>query len=92
MRGRLRREEFFSYFYGRRYKRLFLPLHAWEWLLGCAGAVWLTGGALWSVGLALGYGHHLITDHLRNAGNPAGYSILYRASHGFRRSAFLGDG
>jgi hypothetical protein len=62
-------------------------LHGWEWLVGLVVlGVWV-GFPWWLVAVLVGYGLHLITDHLFNSGGLGNYFLIYRARHRFQRSA-----
>ena len=60
--------------------------HAWEYSL--IGLAILAGLWYHPVFLAAVLGHlgHITADNLANATHPFAYSILYRASHGFRHN------
>ena len=62
-----------------------LALHGWEWLaVLLAVGIWI-GFPGWLVAVLVGYGLHIMTDHLFNSGTLWSYSFIYRARHGFRR-------
>ncbi len=74
---------FFSSFYKGQYTRIYVVLHAWEWLL-VLGAVSLLGdGNAWVAGILLGAIQHLVLDQLANGASGMGYSLLWRWSTGF---------
>jgi len=59
-------------------------LHAWEWLAGLLALGIETGFSWWLTAVVVGYGLHIITDHINNKGRMWRYSIAYRARHGFK--------
>ena len=59
-------------------------LHSWEWLAGLMVVGVLTGSPWWLSAVVVGFGLHLLTDHLFNHGGRWSYSLIYRASKGFR--------
>ena len=60
-----------------------VALHGWEWLAALIVlGVW-TQFSWWLVAVIVGYGLHLVTDHLFNNGNLLSYSLIYRARHRF---------
>ena len=64
--------------------RVTSALHAWEWLAGLLVIGIVTGFPWWVSAILVGYGLHLLTDHLFNQGGTWVYFLVYRASHGFR--------
>ncbi len=78
--------DFYNFYVRKDRSRLLLLGHGWEYTaLGFAAylSIW---GHPWMLAAVLGHLGHLIADHLWN--RPAhllGYSIVYRASIGFRR-------
>ena len=66
---------------------LILPLHAWEWVMAL-----VVRGTRLSAALAGGLAAHLALDQLNPViRHPLCYSILVRASHGFRARPPLVD-
>jgi hypothetical protein len=61
------------------------PFHAWEYV-AVGLALFLT---LWNhplfLAFLLGYTSHLVLDNITNVVHPLAYSIIFRASRGFRR-------
>jgi hypothetical protein len=90
-RMRFRTKEFLSYFYGRRYRKLFLIFHGWEWLAFLAVLSWLTNWNPWAVGSLIGFGQHMLLDQLYNGPCPLGYFFTWRWMNGFERKAFFSD-
>lgn len=71
---------FLSCKYFDKKKDAYIPLHAWEWLLGL-GLIILTGSYSWDsyyVAVFFGLLPHYILDSI-NVGNLLFYSIIYRA-------------
>lgn len=76
-------KNFLSSFPEGRYKRIFIPLHAWEWLISGALVAWATGWNACVVGLLLGWGYHLILDQMFNGVSTWGYSFFWRCATKF---------
>jgi hypothetical protein len=82
---------FFATFRDDKYRRARLVLHGWEWPLLIAAASLVTRPSL-TIGVAVGWLQHLVFDQLTNSPSPLGYSIMWRAMHGFRyRKSFPGS-
>ena len=62
-----------------------VALHGWEWLTALIVLGFWTQFSWWLVAVIVGYGLHLVTDHLFNDGKPMSYSLIYRARHRFPR-------
>jgi len=76
-------ERLFRASYQGEYERAYLPLHAWEvWL--ASAAVGLVSGVPWLMGVAAGWGLHLLLDQLFNRPHALAYSLVYRWARGFR--------
>lgn len=75
---------FMSSFPEGRYERIYLFLHAWEWVIAGSIAVALTGWHPIATGLLLGYGIHMILDQLINQPMPLTYFLTWRASKRFK--------
>ena len=69
----------------RRRPLAIFALHGWEWLLGLVAVGIWTGFPWWLLAVVLGYGSHLVTDHLFNGGGLWSYSLVFRVRHGFRK-------
>ncbi len=80
---------FFSGRYERVSKRIFILLHAFEYL----PVVYLVWAALrgrrWAVAATTAMSTHLIADHLLNGVRPLAYFITYRALNGFGSGAVI---
>jgi membrane-bound metal-dependent hydrolase YbcI (DUF457 family) len=64
---------------------MFRPFHAWEYLpVMLALLAWAWPNELF-LAVTLGYLSHLVIDQLTNRVHPLAYSIVFRASRGFRR-------
>ena len=66
-------------------------LHSWELLAGLLVLGAWRGFSWWLVAVIVGYGSHVLTDHLFNKGVPWRYSLLYRIDHRFRLSKLSPD-
>ena len=73
----------YSYYRWRGVHRLILPLHGYEYAVVGAAAALLTGNKILGVA-ALSYLVHLLADQMENRTRKWGYSLLFRAWHGFR--------
>jgi hypothetical protein len=75
---------FMSYFWSRSVRRMWLPLHAWEWLALVAGwlLIWKGHPAWLAWGLA-GWAVHLMLDHRFNQLHGLAYFFFFRLRHGF---------
>jgi len=71
---------FFRTCYDRNLKRARLVFHGWEWLILCSLGAWASGWNPWVTGATLGFGQHMLLDHLSNGPSPLGYSLLWRLS------------
>lgn len=86
---RISAEDFFAFWRTFNEPRVYLWLHAWEWV-PLLGAAWLLGWAPAATGgLAFGLLHHLILDQFGNCVRPAGYSLLQRLRSGFKSEYVL---
>ena len=71
-------------------RRLFIPLHAWEWVPAWALALTALGRPAVGLAGAAALALHLAKDSLDHAHmRPWGYSILWRLAHGFDKTRFL---
>ena len=93
---RFRRRLFFKSSYHRKYRYVYVLLHAWEWVLLWALAVGLTHWNPWVLGAFLGWLQHMALDHIMNRPRHFGYFLLGRWRQGFlhdvcfpRRDSFL---
>ena len=73
----------YSYYRWRGAHRLILPLHGYEYA-GVAAAAGLVLRDRALVAASLSYLVHLLADQAENRTHPLGYSLLFRARHGFR--------
>jgi len=76
-------KNFLSSFPEGRYHRIFILLHAWEWVVIGTVAVWLTGWQPWAVGALAGYVLHMVFDQFVNHPDSWGYFLLWRSRHTF---------
>jgi hypothetical protein len=60
------------------YERAFYILHGWEWLVFWTVIGWVTGWNLWTVGVLIGFGQHMILDQLGNNARAWSYSLYGR--------------
>lgn len=59
-------------------------VHAWKWLAGLVVlGVWM-GFPWWIIGVVVGYGLHLTTDHLFNSSCLWTYSLFFRTYRRFQ--------
>ena len=72
------------HFYLKGRPRVFLALHAWEWLFCLAVATVLLSFPWWLVAATIGYATHIATDHHFNKPNRWGYFLTFRSYHRFR--------
>ena len=63
---------------GKKFKRAFLFLHAWEGVLILAMLAWHSDWNPWLAGACLGWGTHLVLDQFANEPSPWAYSLLWR--------------
>jgi len=75
--------QFFRASYERKYKRVILLLHAWEWLPLLLLLAWWSGWNPWIVGLVIGWAQHLAADQLCNTYKTWAYFITWRWRHRF---------
>ena len=66
--------------------RLILPLHAWEYVLLALLLHWPQVSKVRKTAV-IAYVAHLLADQIENQTRLLGYSITYRALHGFRLQA-----
>lgn len=84
---------FFDSFHNTLYRKVVLPLHAWEWLALLAVLPALSLGSEVSIGIFIGMGQHLIADQYTNPVCRWGYLFVYRLRCGFVTSKiFPGKG
>jgi len=73
--------------------KIYLLLHAWEWVLLLGVLAWLLRrqkkAAAIIITLALAMGIHLVSDCLINQYPPQFYSLIYRASQNFSAEKLL---
>ncbi len=82
-------KKFFKVFYNAEFKRLYLILHSWEFLLLLAVSGWLTGWNPWITGTLIGAGQHLICDQITNRPALLGYSLIWRWKKKFDRNIII---
>lgn len=74
---------FFDSFAQTRYNRTVLFFHGWEWLAVWGALALISNWSGWAVGLTVATAHHLVADQAANSPSRWGYSLLWRARHGF---------
>lgn len=73
----------YAYYHRTAEHRLILLLHGYEYaLLGTVAAIMTASPPLWVA--TISYLVHLLADQAENKTLPLGYSLLFRAWHGFR--------
>jgi len=70
-----------------RIGKTYLVLHAWEWLVITGLTLALAGSSDISVGLFLGFLHHMLLDQIGNHPHPYGYWFSWRIARGFERDS-----
>lgn len=68
---------FFRASYQREYRRVFILLHAWEWLPALVLLAWLAHNP-WITGFALGWTQHMIADQACNRPRAWAYFLVGR--------------
>ncbi len=82
-------KEFFEVCHTGRFRRVVLPLHAWEWIPLLAALAWANQWNPWLLGLCIGFAQHLACDQIANPVSRWGYFFAWRLKSGFRlRSTF----
>ena len=76
-------EAFFKSFEDGAYKRIYIFMHGWEWIVAGAIAAYLSGWNPWIVGITLGCGQHLVFDHCTNKLGTWAYSFFWRCGQRF---------
>ncbi len=82
-------KKFFRACYETQFRRLFLLLHGWEWLIFWGAAAKLTDFNPWITGFLIGYGQHLVLDQLSNKPSARGYFLSWRWKNGFDPKAIF---
>ena len=75
--------EFFRASYEGAYEKVWVVLHAWEWLVLLLVFLWKQDWPVIWVGLWIGWFQHMVLDQIFNKPHPLGYSILFRWSVGW---------
>ncbi len=71
-------KNFLTSFPEGRYRRIYILLHGWEWVVCGAVVAWLSHWNPWAVGTVLGVGVHLILDQLTNKSKQWAYFLTWR--------------
>ena len=74
---------FFRSFHDTLYRRVVIPLHAWEWLPPLGGVAILMHGNPLLVGTLIGMTQHLVFDQFTNGACGRGYFFSYRVMKKF---------
>ncbi|TFH14060.1 MAG: hypothetical protein E4H02_10640 [Lentisphaerales bacterium] len=74
---------FFNSFPEGEYNRIFILLHAWEWLPIMLAVSWVTGWNPWLLGWLVGHSQHMILDQVGNRAGMFTYFLLFRARNRF---------
>ena len=74
---------FFHTFHTTRYRRVVLPLHAWEWLPLLGVAAILTHGNPFLIGAIIGMAQHLVFDQFTNGACCRGYFFSFKVMKKF---------
>jgi hypothetical protein len=73
--------------------KCYFVLHGWEWLFLWGAIGWAADWPLWSIGLLIGYGHHMILDATGNKPSRWGYLLIWRWKKNFDfKATFPGSG
>lgn len=73
-----RLKHFFSWFSEKQSKKLWLVLHAWEWVAAGFVIVFIFDLPAWIVWGLAGWTFHLVLDQLSNGMHPLGYFFVFR--------------
>lgn len=74
---------FFYSFSNNLYRKVVVPLHAWELVaLLALGAIVLHGNGV-VIGILVGFSLHLVADQMTNGIRGGGYFFMYRMAKGF---------
>ena len=79
-------QHFFHTFTDTQYEKLYLFMHAWEWMVLLFTAAALTHWNEYAIGIAVGYSQHLVLDQIFNRCMPGTYSVIYRIHKGWKAS------
>ncbi len=74
---------FFRASYEREYTKVYLWLHAWEWLPLLVLAAWWSGWNGWLAGVLIGWTQHMIADQIANTPHAWSYFLIGRWRHQF---------
>ncbi len=85
-------KRFFEFSYQLKYTRLYVLLHAYEYMIIVALCLVFSHYHPLIIAAGIGYAHHLILDHLFNRVKPLAYFITYRARNRFSMQSFFKDG
>ncbi|HDN94464.1 MAG TPA: hypothetical protein ENH18_00060 [Nitrospirae bacterium] len=66
-----------------QFNKVFLILHAWEWVALLGLAAWLSGWNPWVTGTFIGIGQHLVCDAMYNGLHFRSYSMIWRWKNDF---------
>ncbi len=76
-------KNFFSFFYEKKFSKIFLIFHGWELLLVLIVLAKLTDWNYWATGALIGYGQHIVLDQIINSVGFWGYFLLWRWKNRF---------
>lgn len=76
-------KEFFHIYTEKLNKKTYILLHSWELLFVLLTASWLAGWNGWITGIFIGFGQHIILDHLNKPHIKWLYSFLWRWNNKF---------
>lgn len=90
LRGhRFRLREFLRYCAESRMKKMYLLLHAYEYVLVIALLAWILDLPRWGMVVGLAFLSHLVADQLSNPVRPLAYFIINRYRQGFDVGAVI---
>ena len=81
--------DYYQRYARRKYGRIYLPLHAWEYSLVGLGFIAMGLNHPIFLGAVLAHLTHVGSDHWHNGLNKFGYSITYRAIKGFNSESIV---
>jgi hypothetical protein len=75
--------DFFRVCHNCQFNRIFLLLHAWEWVALLGIAAWLSGWNPWVTGVLIGFGQHILLDTVHNGSGLRSYFLYWRWKNDF---------
>ena len=84
-------KQFFKFCYELKYERLYLLLHAYEYLFLIAIIIIISDFNHLAIAVGIGYMQHLIFDQVVNPVRPMTYFISYRLKNRFSKQRLLKD-